>query len=56
MRKEGYYWVKRNSNDDWIIAYWNNDCWYCHMDDSSYNDDIYKDHDFEQIDEKKIIR
>ena len=50
MREEGYYWVKF-AGHDWGIAYWNAELgvWV-------YETSIYSIGDFDEVDDRKIIR
>ena len=50
-RESGYYWVK--SNDKWIIAEW---LPLCQVWASIEYADKYKDSDFDEIDERRIVR
>lgn len=51
MRETGYYWVKKEKQYDWNIAYYfkETDVWV-------YNTLPYKDRDFYEIDERQIKR
>jgi hypothetical protein len=37
-RPAGFYWVKYNGNNDWIIAEWTGEIWFCINDSASLKD------------------
>jgi len=50
-REEGYYWVRENSDDDWIVAEWEMGTWWIPGTDRACSDAH-----FEKIDERRIVR
>jgi hypothetical protein len=53
MREQGYYWVRFTSSD-WFIAEWRDSIWI--YEDNLVLFDDHTDSDFEEIDERRIVR
>lgn len=53
MRQEGYYWVKRHGQ--WIIAVWLKDGYYGSYWYLTGTETMFKDSDFEEINENRIV-
>jgi hypothetical protein len=51
-RKPGYYWVKLNAEEDYVIAeYIGDDAWHI-----MWNENLFWDSDFEEINEEIITK